>query len=183
MSTLLASGLQSSAVEKWFAKGPSVVAFDDRLQYYFKTMEEVQSVALVKDQESIRLHMEPLAAAIKTHAKEWVKCYGNVLHDSAKTALFSLKHDLEVSIEHGPEAVLSAFSKSLWESQDVVAYVKLVNAGHFSCHIRHHVLAMFEKSDIMSDKVSHKTSPHRTFLISCQTCPAWPAYFENTKLL
>ncbi len=31
--------------------------------------------------------------------------------------------------------------------------------------------------------VPHKTSPRRTFLISCQTCPAWPAYLENTALV
>ena len=41
-------------------------------------------------------------------------------------------------------------------------YVKLVHAGHFPCYVRHHVLPMFEKSDIMSDKVevSHIKPTH-----------------------
>ncbi len=53
------------------------------------------------------------------------------------------------------QTITPAFSKSFWESRDIVAYIKLVQAGHFPCHIRHHVLTMSEKSDIMSDKVSH----------------------------
>ena len=41
---------KTAAVEKWFQKEPSVVSFDDRLQYYCKTMEELDNVALIKDQ-------------------------------------------------------------------------------------------------------------------------------------
>ena len=41
-----------------------------------------------------------------------------------------------------------------------MAYVKLVHAGHFPCHVRHHVLTVFERSDIMSDKVSHIKQAH-----------------------
>ena len=41
-----------------------------------------------------------------------------------------------------------------------MAYVKLVHAGHFSCLVRHHVLTMFERSDIMSDTVSHIQPAH-----------------------
>ena len=60
-------------------------------------MDEIENLPLVKDQESIRLHMAPLAAAIKQHANDWVKCYGSVLYESAKTGLFALKSNLEVS--------------------------------------------------------------------------------------
>ncbi len=89
---------QSSAVDKWFSKSPTVVSFDDRLQYYYKTMDEVENLPMTKDQECIRLHMAPLARSIKQHAKEWIKCYGNVLHESAKTGLMQLKQQLEVSV-------------------------------------------------------------------------------------
>ena len=73
------------------------------------------------------------------------------------------------------------FSKSFWESQDIVAYVKLVHAGHFLCHIRHHVLlTMFERSDIMSDRVSHIKAAHvGHFRFYVRHVP-WPAYVENT---
>ena len=41
----------------------------------------------------------------------------------------------------------AAFSKSFWETQDIVAHVKLVHAGHFPCHVR--------------SSIPHKTSPCR----------------------
>ena len=41
--------------------------------------------------------MQPLADAIKQHAKQWVSCYGNVLQESAKTGLFNLQQELQVS--------------------------------------------------------------------------------------
>ena len=84
-------------MEKWFARGPSVVSFDDKFQYYNKMISDVDTMALVKDQECIRLHMAPLARAIGQHAKQWKECYGNVLKESAKTGLYSLKDELEVS--------------------------------------------------------------------------------------
>ena len=74
------------------------MSFDDRLQYYYKTMDEIENLPLLKDQECIRLHMGPLASAIKQHANDWIKCYGGVLYESAKSGLFSLKSTLEVSI-------------------------------------------------------------------------------------
>ena len=40
--------------------------------------------------------MEPLAVAIRAHAKQWIDCYGQILHDSSKKALKTLKDELEV---------------------------------------------------------------------------------------
>ena len=96
--TLVSLCLQAASVEKWFAKDPTVVHFDDRLQYYYEMMDDVQNVPLVKDQDCIRLHMEPLAHAIKNHAKQWIDCYGKVLLESAKTGLSKLKTELDVRI-------------------------------------------------------------------------------------
>ena len=47
-----------------------------------------------------------------------------------------------------------AFSKSSYK------FSQIVHAGHFPCHVRHHVLTMFEWSDITSDKVSRIKSAH-----------------------
>ena len=58
-------------------------------------MDEVGGLPVLKEQESIRLHMAPLANAIRNHAKEWIKCYGQILHDSAKSSLNALKNELE----------------------------------------------------------------------------------------
>ncbi|CAH1801914.1 unnamed protein product [Owenia fusiformis] len=86
---------KSVSVEKWFAKDPSVVSFDDRFQYYFKTIDDVENLPLVKDQECIRLHMAPLASAVKEHAKQWIETYGTTLRDSAKTQLYSLRDEFD----------------------------------------------------------------------------------------
>ena len=39
---------------------------------------------------------------------------------------------------------------------------------------------MYKRSDIKSDKVFHTKPAHTGVSILCQTCPAWPAYLENT---
>ena len=89
--------LQQGIADKWFQKGPTVVAFDDKLQYYYKTIDEVDTRPLIKDQECIRLHMGPLASSVKENAKQWISCLGKILRDSAKESLFKLRDDLDVS--------------------------------------------------------------------------------------
>jgi dynein heavy chain len=80
-------------------KMPSVVAFDDRLQSFYKIMDEVGALPMTKVQDCIKLHMEPLAASVKDHAKQWIDCYGKLLVESARFSLFSLRDELDVSIE------------------------------------------------------------------------------------
>ncbi|XP_067660223.1 dynein axonemal heavy chain 10-like [Haliotis asinina] len=85
--------------EKWFQKGPTVVAFDEKLQHYFKTIEEVAMLPVIKDQECIRLHMEPLSRAVKENATQWIDCLGKLLRDSAKESLYELQDSLETKSE------------------------------------------------------------------------------------
>ncbi|XP_064619187.1 dynein axonemal heavy chain 10-like isoform X2 [Lineus longissimus] len=86
---------KAAAAEKWMQKMPSVVAFDDRLQSFYKIMDEVAALPMMKDQDCIRLHMEPLAASVKDHAKQWIDCYGKLLVESARSSLFSLRDELD----------------------------------------------------------------------------------------
>ncbi|XP_021370512.1 dynein heavy chain 10, axonemal-like isoform X1 [Mizuhopecten yessoensis] len=86
---------KQTIADKWYQKGPSVVAFDDKLQYYYKTIDEVEGLPLVKDQECIRLHMGPLASSVKDHAKQWISHLGKILRDSSKEALYSLRDNLD----------------------------------------------------------------------------------------
>ena len=74
-----------------------MVQFDDRFQYYYKTVDEVDSLPITKDQECIRLNMAPLATAVKDHAKQWIQCLGKLLRDSAKESLYDLRDMLDVS--------------------------------------------------------------------------------------
>ena len=88
--------VQQAAVDKWFSKKPSIVSFDDRLQFYHKTIDELSTgVQLHKDQDCVHLHMTPLAEAIRNHAKQWITCYGTVLFESSKKSLKALKEELE----------------------------------------------------------------------------------------
>ena len=86
---------KQAIADKWFQKGPTVVAFDDKLQYYYKTIDEVDIQPLVKDQECIRLHMGPLASSVKENAKQWIGSLGKILRDSAKETLFKLRDELD----------------------------------------------------------------------------------------
>jgi len=76
--------LQTGVVDKWYSKGPpSCLDFDERFQYYTRMILEVDSMPLVRDQDCIRLHTGPLADGIRKHARQWIKLYGQKLHESA----------------------------------------------------------------------------------------------------
>ena len=64
-SWLISLIVQQSLADRWFQKDPTVVSFDNKLQYYFKTIDEVETIPVVKDQECIRLFMGPLASSVK----------------------------------------------------------------------------------------------------------------------
>ncbi|XP_074640231.1 dynein axonemal heavy chain 10-like [Tubulanus polymorphus] len=105
---------KTQLAEKWMLGNPSVVNFDDRFQFFYKIIDELDAKAMVKDQECIRLHMEPLARAVKEHAKQYIDCYGKLLVDSAKSTLYSLKEEIETK------------SKDLKESPDTLEDLKSV---------------------------------------------------------
>ena len=86
---------KSAVLDKWFAKNPTVVMFDDQLHYYTLMIEEIQTMPLTKNQEMIRLHMAPLVDSIKDHAKGWIKILGKLLNESASTNLYSLKSEID----------------------------------------------------------------------------------------
>ncbi|XP_060580911.1 dynein axonemal heavy chain 10-like isoform X1 [Ruditapes philippinarum] len=86
---------KQALADRWFQKDPTVVSFDNKLQYYFKTIDEVETIPVVKDQECIRLYMGPLASSVKEHAKQWIGCLGKLLRDSAKDNLFQLSDNLD----------------------------------------------------------------------------------------
>jgi hypothetical protein len=64
--------------------------------YYFKTIEEVQALPKYKEIEFVNLSMRSVCDSISNHSKEWMKCLGNQLNESAKRTLFELDAKLEV---------------------------------------------------------------------------------------
>ena len=57
---------------------------------------EVENMALIKDQNCIRLHIGPLADGVKKHARLWISLYGQKLHESASESFTYLQEILAV---------------------------------------------------------------------------------------
>uniref|UniRef100_A0A8C6RAH3 Dynein, axonemal, heavy chain 10 n=1 Tax=Nannospalax galili TaxID=1026970 RepID=A0A8C6RAH3_NANGA len=86
---------KSFVMEKFAAKKPPCVAYDEKLQFYSKIAADVMRHPLVKDEHCIRLQLGPLASAVQEKAKSWVISLGKLLNESAKEELFSLRDEIE----------------------------------------------------------------------------------------
>uniref|UniRef100_A0A8C3GNJ8 Dynein axonemal heavy chain 10 n=1 Tax=Cairina moschata TaxID=8855 RepID=A0A8C3GNJ8_CAIMO len=85
-------------VEKFAAKKPACVTFDEKLQFYMKITQEVTQQPLIKDEQFIRLHMGPLVYMVKENARDWMISLGKLLNESARQELFSLQEEIEVGV-------------------------------------------------------------------------------------
>jgi dynein heavy chain len=83
--------------EKFALKNPNVVAYDEKILYYYKTIEEIQLLPKYKDIEFVRLSMRSVCDSISHHSKEWMKHLGIQLNETTKRSLLDLKHRLDVS--------------------------------------------------------------------------------------
>ena len=111
-------------VEKFAAKDPPCIAYDEKLQFYSNLANEVGSILteffrqslfthcfdisdaimmfqvvnqpMSKDIDFVRLQLEPLAVTVQANARAWVKELGRLLKESAKQNLMSLKTEIEV---------------------------------------------------------------------------------------
>ncbi|KAG2470484.1 DYH10 protein, partial [Polypterus senegalus] len=82
-------------MEKFAAKKPPCVSYDEKFQFYTKITEEVAQQPLTRVELCIQLNLEPLALTIQENAKAWVMSLGKLLNDSAKEELFNLKEELQ----------------------------------------------------------------------------------------
>uniref|UniRef100_A0A6I8PPI6 Dynein heavy chain tail domain-containing protein n=1 Tax=Ornithorhynchus anatinus TaxID=9258 RepID=A0A6I8PPI6_ORNAN len=87
---------QAIVMEKFAAKKPPCVLYDDKLQFYTKIAYEVTHQPLIKDEQCIRLQLGPLAYTVQENAKSWVNSLGKLLNESAKEELFGLHEEIEV---------------------------------------------------------------------------------------
>lgn len=83
-------------MEKFAAKKPPCVAYDEKLQFYSKIASEVTRYPLIKDEHCIRLQLGPLASTVQESAKSWVVSLGKLLNESAKEELYHLCEEMEV---------------------------------------------------------------------------------------
>ncbi|PVD32839.1 hypothetical protein C0Q70_08286 [Pomacea canaliculata] len=86
---------KQALVEKWVQRDPSVVWFDNKLQYYRKIVEDVQSLATTRDQECIRLSTSQLASSVISNAQQWMEVLGKILQDSTRENLHRLRDMLD----------------------------------------------------------------------------------------
>uniref|UniRef100_A0A8C7BQU9 Dynein axonemal heavy chain 10 n=1 Tax=Neovison vison TaxID=452646 RepID=A0A8C7BQU9_NEOVI len=84
-------------MEKFAAKRPPCVAYDEKLQFYSKIAQDVLRHPLIKDEHCIRLQLGPLANTVQENAKSWVTSLGKLLNESAKEELYSLHEEMEVA--------------------------------------------------------------------------------------
>lgn len=87
---------KSIVMEKFAAKKPACVAYDEKLQFYSKIATDVMRHPLIKDEHCIRLQLEPLASTVQENAKSWVISLGKLLNESAREELYSLRDEIEV---------------------------------------------------------------------------------------
>ncbi|XP_049721902.1 dynein axonemal heavy chain 10 isoform X2 [Elephas maximus indicus] len=82
-------------MEKFAARKPPCVAYDEKLQFYSKIAYEVMRHPLIKDEHCIRLQLGPLAHTVQENAKSWVVSLGKLLNESAKEELSNLNEEIE----------------------------------------------------------------------------------------
>uniref|UniRef100_A0AAZ3SBS5 Dynein heavy chain tail domain-containing protein n=2 Tax=Oncorhynchus TaxID=8016 RepID=A0AAZ3SBS5_ONCTS len=80
-------------MEKFAAKRPSYVMYDEKLQFYARVSVEVALQPLVKDEHIMRLNLEPLARTVQENAQAWVNSLGRLLNESAREDLFNLRDE------------------------------------------------------------------------------------------
>ncbi|NWJ04820.1 DYH10 protein, partial [Crypturellus undulatus] len=83
-------------MEKFAARKPACVIFDEKLQFYTKIAQDVTQQRLVKDVRFIRLQLGSLACTLQESARGWVISLGKLLNESAKEELLSLQEKIEV---------------------------------------------------------------------------------------
>lgn len=83
--------------EKFASKNPSTVGFDEKMAFYYKTIDEIIGLQKEKNIDFVRLSMNSLCEGMINHCKEWLKCLGQQLNESARRRLNEIKQKLNVS--------------------------------------------------------------------------------------
>ncbi|XP_056232067.1 dynein axonemal heavy chain 10 [Seriola aureovittata] len=80
--------------EKFAARKPSCVMYDDKLQFLARINQEVMMEHLFKNDHIIQLNLEPLAHTVHETAESWISSLGSLLNKPAKEDLFNLRDEL-----------------------------------------------------------------------------------------
>lgn len=82
--------------EKFAARKPSIVMYDDKFQFLSRISQELMLEPLSKNEHIIHLNLEPLAQTVQEIAESWISSLGSLLNKPAKEDLFNLRDELMV---------------------------------------------------------------------------------------
>uniref|UniRef100_A0AAY4CET6 Dynein heavy chain tail domain-containing protein n=1 Tax=Denticeps clupeoides TaxID=299321 RepID=A0AAY4CET6_9TELE len=85
-------------VEKFAARRPSCVMYDEKLQSYARIKKDVAQQPLTKDVHIIQLNLELLAHTVQEKAQAWISSLGTLLNKSAREDLDSLHSKLTLNL-------------------------------------------------------------------------------------
>lgn len=95
--------------EKFAARKPSCVMYDDKFQSLSHMKQEVMLEPLFRNEHIVHLNLQPLAQIVQKTAESWISSLGSLLNKSAKEDLFNLRDELMV-LNHAPLFVSSMFT-------------------------------------------------------------------------
>ncbi|KAK9522770.1 hypothetical protein VZT92_019216 [Zoarces viviparus] len=80
--------------ERFAARKPSCVMYDDKLQFLSRINQEVMLEPLFKTEHIIHLNLKPLAHTVQEAVESWISSLGSLLNKPAKVDLFNLRDEL-----------------------------------------------------------------------------------------
>lgn len=100
---------KSVITEKFAAKNPSLVMYDNKLQFFYNIYQEAAREPLFKHMKVVHLNLEPLVQTVQEIARSWISSLGCLLNIPAKRDLFSFRESFTVLSLHS----VSYFSHEL----------------------------------------------------------------------
>ncbi|XP_060895064.1 dynein axonemal heavy chain 10 [Labrus mixtus] len=100
--------------EKFAAKNPPCVMYDDKLQFLSSINQDVLLEPTFKLEHIFHVNLEPLILSVRENADSWISSLGGLLHKPTKEDLFNLRDEL---MEH---------SEKLQQSPDTFEDLKSV---------------------------------------------------------
>lgn len=82
--------------EKFAAKNPSWVMYDNKLQFFYNIYQEAAREPLFKHMKVMHLNLEPLVQTVQEIALSWISSLGSLLNIPAKEDLFSFRENFTV---------------------------------------------------------------------------------------
>ncbi|KAG7265791.1 LOW QUALITY PROTEIN: hypothetical protein CRUP_036669 [Coryphaenoides rupestris] len=162
------------AIEKFAAKKPTCVLYDDKLQLYAKIHRQVLLEPLVKNEHVIRLNLAPLAHTVQENAQAWVSSLGRLLNQSAREDLLSLRDEftrLSENLKRNPNS-LEDLKFVLGTISDIRAMSLTVEMRLADIQEKYRTLAMYKVE-----------APNEDLELVGSIGPMWRELFTESKLV